>query len=95
MLNGKIYAIGGARVWPGQAVSTVEEYDPATDTWTTKAPMPTARRSLSTSVVNGKIYAIGGKEATTGVAVARVEEYDPGPTSVEHSSWGQIKSLFK
>jgi hypothetical protein len=30
------------------------------DTWTKKADMPTARWSLSTSVVNGKIYAIGG-----------------------------------
>ena len=29
-------------------------------TWTQKADMPTARHTLSTSVVNGKIYAIGG-----------------------------------
>jgi len=28
--------------------------------WTKKADMPTARDSLSTSVVGGKIYAIGG-----------------------------------
>ena len=33
------------------------------DTWTTKAPMPTARLGLATSVVNGIIYAIGGYPA--------------------------------
>jgi hypothetical protein len=54
----------------------VEEYDPATDTWTRKADMPTAREALSTSVVNGKIYAIGGV-TTSGSYLSTVEEYDP------------------
>jgi hypothetical protein len=54
----------------------VEEYDPAADTWTTKALMPTGRHWLSTSVVNGKIYAIGGSRYEyTGISI--VEEYDP------------------
>ena len=61
-VDGKIYAIGGS---PGygqwyQGLSTVEEYDPATDTWTRKADMPTARSGLVTCAVNGKMYAIGG-----------------------------------
>jgi len=43
-----------------ELVSTVEIYDPATDSWTRGSDMPTARAGLSTSVVNGKIYAIGG-----------------------------------
>jgi hypothetical protein len=49
-------------VWPrgGTVLSTVEEYDPKTNTWTKKANMPTPRVALSTSAVNGKIYAIGG-----------------------------------
>ena len=68
-VNGKIYAIGGAKA--GQRFSTVEEYNPATNTWTKKADMPTARSGLSTSVVNEKIYAIGGWMLST------VEEYDP------------------
>ncbi|MHC4147361.1 MAG: kelch repeat-containing protein, partial [Planctomycetota bacterium] len=73
-----IYAIGGA---PGgsqwhQGLSTVEEYDPATDTWTPKADMPTARTYLSTSVVNGRVYAIGGRTSNRN-AFSTVEEYDP------------------
>ena len=62
--NGKIYAIGGGL--QGVGFSTVEEYDPATDTWTKKADMPTGRFALSTSVVNGKIYAIGGNREAAG-----------------------------
>jgi len=61
----------------GSGISTVEAYDPATDTWTQKADMPTARGYLSTSVVNGKIYAIGGTPGSWGEMLSTVEEYDP------------------
>jgi N-acetylneuraminic acid mutarotase len=76
VVNGKIYAIGGA---PGDnsETSTVEEYDPATDTWARKVDMQTARIHLSTSVVNGKIYAIGGWREPDNLPVSAVEEYDP------------------
>ena len=77
VVNGKIYAIGGITIvappWVG--LSTVEEYDPATDRWTKRRDMPTARFGLSTSVVNGKIYAIGGWLGLS--ATSTVEEYDP------------------
>ena len=56
-------------------LTTVEEYDPATDTWATKAPMPTPRWNLGVATAsNGKIYAIGG---FNGSLLATVEEYDP------------------
>lgn len=61
--NGKIYAIGGGRdKVKGRmlGINSVEEYDPATDTWKEKKNMPTPRLGLGTCVVNGKIYAIGG-----------------------------------
>jgi N-acetylneuraminic acid mutarotase len=82
VVNGKIYLVGGADE-AGNPLPTVEEYDPVTDTWTEKAPMPTARVT-ATSVVDGKIYAIGGSESVyTGwetfflEAASTVEEYDP------------------
>ena len=62
IVNGKIYAIGGEIEGFGNlSVSTVEMYDPKTDTWERKTDMPTSR-TPSTSVVDGKIYAIGGIE---------------------------------
>jgi RNA polymerase sigma factor (sigma-70 family) len=79
VVDGIIYAIGGAT---GHRVvvdlfSTVEAYDPAKDTWTKKAGMPTARTCLSTSVVDGIIYAIGGSGGDCGLGDSIVEAYDP------------------
>ena len=73
VVNGKIYLVGGMSDSPNP-LSTLEEYDPATDKWTKKADMPTPRGMLSVSVVNGKIYAIGGVSPSTTPAT---EEYDP------------------
>jgi hypothetical protein len=49
----------------------------AGDIWTEKAPLPTARLALATSVVNGKTYAIGGYAAANAPHLRTVEEYDP------------------
>jgi len=73
-VNNKIYAIGGDNATT--VVATVEEYDPATNTWSTKSPMPTARRGLAAATANNKIYAIGGT-LNSATSVATVEEYDP------------------
>jgi len=60
-------------------LKTMEEYDPITDTWTTKADMPTARWFFSTSALNGKIYAIGGSvRYPPHDSISTVEEYDTG-----------------
>jgi len=81
-VNGKIYVIGGNAGhdgW-GTSLATVEEYDPATDTWTKKIDMPTARDALGVAVVNGKIYAIGGDVVRGRYkwdTLRTVEEYDP------------------
>jgi hypothetical protein len=68
VVNGKIYAIGGSNVsgiYPpimpaGGFVGTSEEYDPATDTWTFKTPMPTPRAYFAVVAYQNKIYCIGG-----------------------------------
>ena len=84
VINEKIYAIGGTPATadnrPAESFSTVEIYDPATDTWAERPlkPMPTARWGLATAVVNGKIYAIGGGDVYLPTeAYTTVEEYDP------------------
>ncbi len=81
VVDGKIYVIGGHNFNPGGfthvVTSLVEVYDPATDTWSTGTPMPTARAALAAVVVNGRIYAIGGGSATGPSFSDKVEEFDP------------------
>ena len=77
-VNGKIYAIGGN----GEIDNANEMYDPKTDTWTTKAPMLTARRSCGIAVYQDKIYVMGGitgyNESTHSYMISGVNEvYDP------------------
>ncbi|MBI3977576.1 MAG: hypothetical protein HY331_05250 [Chloroflexi bacterium] len=85
--NGKLYAIGGldyvvGRVQGNATVATVDEYDPATNSWTTRASMPTSRAAMAVAVSNGRIFAIGGwsgpvPDNARPTPLAVVEEYDP------------------
>ncbi len=86
-VNGKIYAIGGdsgiivgligqdRAAGTGLVVNVTEEYDPTTDTWIFKEPMPTARDYFGIVVYNNKIYCIGGMAHNETVGVNEV--YDP------------------
>ena len=80
VVNERIYAIGGAKgrtdALRSVPLQIVEEYHPATDTWTRKADMPTARNALCVSVVDGRIYAIGGSDGIA-TPLDTVEEYNP------------------
>ncbi|MBN1186604.1 MAG: VCBS repeat-containing protein [Bacteroidales bacterium] len=69
VINEKLYVVGGR---PGE--STLEEYDPITNTWTTKANMPTGRHAPGVGVINGKLYVVGGGISN---CLSTVEEYDP------------------
>jgi hypothetical protein len=71
----KIYCIGGCTniADEGQTITAVNEvYDPATDTWESKTPMPTARFSLEANVVGSKIYLIGGYKDRSGLSLNEV-----------------------
>ena len=63
VVEGKIYLIGGTpfenRRGP-YGLSTVEVYDPITNTWERLADMPMPRTNAGTAVVSGIIYVFGG-----------------------------------
>jgi N-acetylneuraminic acid mutarotase len=87
-LDGKLYVIGGAvrSCFPGgwsSSVSMNEVYDIATDTWSTRAPMPTARSGVGAAVVDDKIYVIGGEGWVDelGGVFRTNEAYDPKSNS--------------
>jgi Kelch motif protein len=79
VVNGILYAVGG-RVYhddgPSEDLPTVEAYDPSTNSWTTKSPMPTPRAYLSVGVVGGILYALGGF-GSQGPVSTRLDAYDP------------------
>jgi hypothetical protein len=62
VFNGKIYLIGGTLPDPtGFSPTTLNQvYDPETDSWTMKTPMPTATSVGASVMVDDKIYVIGG-----------------------------------
>jgi N-acetylneuraminic acid mutarotase len=60
-LDGRIHAVGGVGL-NGKNTSAHESYDPATNRWTSRAPLPTsARDHLAAAAVDGRLYAIGGR----------------------------------
>lgn len=92
--NGKIYVVGGANTLPGtdqvgihparpmNVVATVEEYDPATNSWRERRPMLVARNHHAVASVGDKIYAIGGRIGSAFISngsnnIDLVEMYDP------------------
>jgi len=66
LVDGKIYVMGGfqygdlppPRTTIGLAVNEV--YDPETDSWTTKTPIPTTTSNPASATINNKIYVISG-----------------------------------
>ena len=104
VVDGKIFVIGGSlrlewEEYGDMSLSTVEMYDPETDTWEGKANMPTVRSNVSVSVVDGKIYAIGGSKmkkiqrrggfSTESEELPTVEMYDP-----ETDTWTQKADML-
>lgn len=77
VINGQLYVAGGGNIDLTAPVQVLEVYDPATNVWTTKAPMPTPRLAVGGAVVNGIFYAVGGRRLPSGTIVGTVEAYDP------------------
>lgn len=75
VLNGMVYAVGGAPPGSTSSIATLEAYNPLTDSWTTKASMPVASQELTAGVIDGKLYAVGG--GTCCGAIATLQAYDP------------------
>jgi N-acetylneuraminic acid mutarotase len=65
VIDGKLYVAGGAACNWGStgdqhSVPNLWVYDPATNTWTAKTPMPTPRSHAGAAVIDGKLYVVGG-----------------------------------
>jgi N-acetylneuraminic acid mutarotase len=91
VINGKLYVAGGMTKtllndvtyeYEPEPWAELDVYDPATNVWTTKASMPTARWGAASGVIDGKLYVAGGRGADLSV-LSTMEMYDPAS-----NSWG-------
>ena len=76
-LKGKLYLAGGADYFAAGSppIGTLRVYDPATNSWATKVPMPTPRHSAAGINAGGALWVISGW-ASTGRST-KVEMYEP------------------
>ena len=79
VLDGYGHAFGGRTNAQTDRVGRHDVYDPATDTWTTAAPLLTPRSAGVGFVQNGRIVYAGGecKDTTTGTTYNEAEVYNP------------------
>jgi N-acetylneuraminic acid mutarotase len=87
-VGGRIYYIGGLTSYPGPSVGSVYIYDPASNTFTTGAPMPAGRDrgAGGVAVYDGKVYIAGGLHA--GITVGWFDVYDPAT-----NTWASLPDL--
>lgn len=64
VVNGEIYLIGGKEYWGANPfyheLDVNEVYNPETDSWVTRSPMPIPAFGYASEVVDDTIYVIGG-----------------------------------
>ncbi len=96
-VGGKIYVVGGfiepsMSIIKDLAITTlVEEYDPATDRWSSKAPLPLGLHHVGIGVIADRVYVIGGfKQSLMSVwkPVATVYVYDAA-----HDAWTEAPPM--
>lgn len=76
VIDGKFYVVGGGNL-SDPTTNRLHVYDPATDKWTERAPLPTSRYGMAGVVLGGKFYVIGGIEESSATWVKTVHVYNP------------------
>ena len=79
-LDNKIYVTGGGDE-DYQPMSSVDCYDPDTNTWSQVASMNCARKEHILVSQHGRLYAIGGRDCDN------VEVYDP-----DNNTWTMLQN---
>jgi N-acetylneuraminic acid mutarotase len=76
VING-VFFVAGGEDGSGSAKLTVDAYNPATNTWTTKGGLlPEPQGGMGSGVISGKLYAVGGSGPASS-ATTILRSYDP------------------
>jgi hypothetical protein len=82
LVKGKFYIMGGYDITPSNPLGNNYEFDPQTNTYTSRAPMPIPRWGAIAVAVGTKVYVFGGSLLTEATPVRTTEVYD-----TEADSW--------
>lgn len=90
VIDGKLYVAGGAadQLVAGSGLASSPQfqvYDPVTDSWSFKAPMPFASFSGFAGVIGGKLYVAGGRGAVSQI-IGDLRIYDPATNTWGHGA---------
>jgi len=90
VVDSKIILTGGIKYYNrfpyASLVGETEVYDPETNSWTTKVPIPNPVSNHASAVIDNKMYVIGGSNITHKVTLNQV--YDP-----ESNTWAEAKPI--
>ncbi|XP_055357353.1 kelch-like protein 2, partial [Paramacrobiotus metropolitanus] len=88
-LNGRVYAAGGFDPYGVEgseaALSSVETYDPVSDSWSAVAALPVGLSDLAMVACEGRLYAFGGYNAA---GCPTVFSYDPAA-----NAWSRLADM--
>ncbi|XP_061626474.1 kelch-like protein 2 isoform X3 [Phyllopteryx taeniolatus] len=84
--TGILYAVGGYDGATRQCLSTVEAYNPKSNTWSYIAEMGTRRSGAGVGMLKGLLYAVGGHDGP--LVRKSCEVYDPAS-----DSWRQVADM--
>jgi N-acetylneuraminic acid mutarotase len=74
-LNDRAYIVGGHIEPSGPEAGPLDEYDPATNTWSSTPQIPTPRSYLAAGVAGDVLYAVGGGDDSN--VLATLEAFTP------------------
>ncbi len=80
VIDGKLYLVGGWRTSPPLPTNTLLVYDPAANSWSTKAPMPILSGCSAAGVINRKLYVLTACDGYSGWR-RFLHVYDPDTNS--------------
>ena len=82
VVNGTLYVLGGYN--QRDRYLPVEEYDPASDTWTARRQMPPS--STAIAPLNGRFYIVGADQTSSTTVAPWLDSYDPiNDTMMRHA----------
>jgi N-acetylneuraminic acid mutarotase len=85
-LAGEIYVTGGFCTELKRSLSSVEKDTPSSDTWSSKAPLPSARSNHAAAAVGLAMYVLGG--TCRGQTLTSVFKFES-----THDAWSAVKPM--